>query len=144
MATTESPGKPADDRFAERLRLIREERGLRLADLEEKTGVSRGFLSELERGKKTPTLDTLKKLASGLQVSIQDLVGDEERPAEGSSSIEGMPPGLREFVEDMRSRGTPIPKEHVAMLLGIHPRRQTAPTAEDYAAVYHVIRKVFE
>ena len=144
MTPTEEPDSPPAGSFAERLRLFREERGLRLADLEEKTGVSRGFLSELERGKKTPTLDTLKKLASGLQVSIQDLVGDEKQPEEASTPGEDLPPGLREFVEDMEAKGTPIPKDHIAMLLGIHPRRQTPPTAEDYAAVYHVIRKVFE
>ena len=144
MAPTDDPEGPSTGNFAGRLRILREKRGLRLADLEEKTGVSRGFLSELERGKKTPTLDTLKKLASVLQVPIQDLVGEEERTTESSASSEDMPPGLRAFVEDMETRGTPIPKEHVAMLQGIRPRRQTPPTAQDYAAVYHVIMKVFE
>jgi transcriptional regulator with XRE-family HTH domain len=144
MTLADEPDSPPPGSFAERLRLLREKRGLRLADLEEKTGVSRGFLSELERGKKTPTLDTLKKIASGLQVSIQDLVGEEEHPADTSAPGEDLPPGLREFVADMEAKGTPIPKDHVAMLLGIHPRRQTLATAEDYATVYHVIRKVFE
>ena len=140
----EDPGGPPAGSFAERLRRLREERGLRLLDLHEKTGLSPGFLSELERGKKAPTLESLRKIAAGLELSIQDLVGEEERTTESPASSEDMPPGLRAFVEDMETKGTPIPKEHVAMLQGIRPRRQTPPTAQDYAAVYHVIRKVFE
>ena len=47
--------------------------------LAERSGVSRAMLSKLERGEKNPTLVVAAKVAEGLDVSLTQLVGVEDR-----------------------------------------------------------------
>jgi DNA-binding XRE family transcriptional regulator len=39
-------------------------------------GISQGFLSEIESGKKSGDVGTLRKLARALEVTLDDLAGD--------------------------------------------------------------------
>jgi ribosome-binding protein aMBF1 (putative translation factor) len=57
-----------------RIRVWREHRGLTAADLAAKAKISAAYLSELETGKKTGTVETLRKLANVLKLDIDDLV----------------------------------------------------------------------
>ncbi|MBI4923979.1 MAG: helix-turn-helix transcriptional regulator [Devosia nanyangense] len=57
-----------------RIRVWREHRGLSATDLATKAEISAGYLSELETGKKTGTVETLKKIATVLNLDIDDLV----------------------------------------------------------------------
>jgi DNA-binding Xre family transcriptional regulator len=56
------------------LRVWREHRGLSAGDLAGQAGISAAYLSELETGKKTGTVETLRKLATVLKLDIDDLV----------------------------------------------------------------------
>lgn len=60
-----------------RIRLERARRGLSLAQLATRSGVSRSMLSDVERGLKTPTVLVLDHIATALDTSIARLVGDE-------------------------------------------------------------------
>lgn len=51
------------------LKNIRKERKLTLKDLAQQTGVSISFLSQVERGKSSVTLESLKKIADALGVN---------------------------------------------------------------------------
>ncbi len=53
-----------------RLRMLREENGWTLADLTEKTGISKATLSKLENGQTNLSLTNLVKLSEGLQIPI--------------------------------------------------------------------------
>ena len=57
------------------LRAWRRHRGLTLDALAERTGVSKGYLSQIENGRKPGTLDLFRRLALVLEVTIDDLVG---------------------------------------------------------------------
>jgi ribosome-binding protein aMBF1 (putative translation factor) len=54
-------------------RVFREHRGLRAGELAEKVGISQGYLSEIEAGKKTGSLSVLKRIAEVLGVELNDL-----------------------------------------------------------------------
>lgn len=56
------------------LRLWREHRGLTLESLSQQTGVAKGYLSEIESGKKPGSVATLKKCAEVLLIDLDDLV----------------------------------------------------------------------
>ncbi len=56
-----------------RIREIRVQRGLTLEQMAEMTGVSVSMLSAIERGLKSPTLNVLNKINSGLQISLSEL-----------------------------------------------------------------------
>ncbi|BBH68234.1 XRE family transcriptional regulator [Actinoplanes sp. OR16] len=63
------------DGIGPRLRRIRQERGLRLEDLAESTGLSVSTLSRLESGKRRPTLDLLIPLAQAHRMALDHLIG---------------------------------------------------------------------
>lgn len=60
----------------QRLRKMREERGLSQEELASAAGVRQGNISRLERGKvASPGIDLLSKVAAGLGVSVEELTG---------------------------------------------------------------------
>lgn len=54
--------------------VFRELRGLSGKELAAKAGISGGYLSEIESGKKEGKVSTLKSIASALKVDLDDLV----------------------------------------------------------------------
>ncbi|WP_028544032.1 helix-turn-helix domain-containing protein [Paenibacillus taiwanensis] len=58
------------DRIGKRLRHYRQQLNMTLDDLAELTGVSKPMLGQIERGTSNPTVATLWKIASGLQVPL--------------------------------------------------------------------------
>ena len=53
---------------------LRREKGLTQEDVEARSGFSQQYLSDLERGRRNPTVITLYELAQALEVSHVDLV----------------------------------------------------------------------
>jgi transcriptional regulator with XRE-family HTH domain len=58
-----------------RLRALRQERGVTLADLSAETGISVSTLSRLESGQRRPTLELLLPLARAYGAQLDELVG---------------------------------------------------------------------
>lgn len=56
--------------FPRRLRKLRESAGLSCNELARRVGVDGGFISRLERGERCPSLETARKLARALGVSL--------------------------------------------------------------------------
>ena len=65
-------------RVADNLRRLRKERALSLEQLSAASGVSRAALSQIEGSRTNPTLLVLWKIAVGLGVPFQTLLGGEE------------------------------------------------------------------
>lgn len=61
-------------RIGQRLRYFRQQRQLTLDALAEMTGVSKAMLGQIERGTSSPTVTTLWKITSGLQIPFTALV----------------------------------------------------------------------
>ncbi|MDN4608038.1 helix-turn-helix domain-containing protein [Sporosarcina highlanderae] len=72
--------------LGEKIKRIRLERGMTLKILAEKTGFSISFLSQLERGKSSATLESLKKISIAFGVNPSYLF-EEERVGEDQSFI---------------------------------------------------------
>ena len=76
MERSELPGATwAGQDVGPRLRRLRTDRGLSLAELSQRTGISTSTLSRLETGVRTPGLEHLVALARVHAVSLDDLVG---------------------------------------------------------------------
>ena len=71
-----------------RIKQIRKLQGMKQKDLAETTGLSNPYLSALETGrvKKSPSLDTLQKIAASLDVRIGDLF-DDAKPVPINGSV---------------------------------------------------------
>ena len=61
-----------------RVRSLREAMGLSLRDLGERAGVSAPMLSQVERGETSPTLAVAHKIATGLDLSLSQLLRLDE------------------------------------------------------------------
>ena len=56
------------------LRVWREHRGLTLKELADKAQVSAPFVSQIEKGQREGSVETMRKLADALKVSVDDLI----------------------------------------------------------------------
>ncbi|MFF7980665.1 helix-turn-helix domain-containing protein [Streptomyces sp. NPDC007901] len=64
---------------ARNVRLLREQRGLSLAELARRAGLAKQTLSNLEQGTGNPTVDTLFSIATALGVPVTRLVAEREQ-----------------------------------------------------------------
>lgn len=71
------------DAFGRRVRALRLAASLTQEGLAEAAGLHPTFISNLERGYRSPTLGTMVRLARGLAVDLGQLVGGLEQDAEG-------------------------------------------------------------
>jgi len=62
------------ERFAVRLKTLREARQLTQESLAKRAGISRAYLARLEMGRHDPHLSRLRKLAKALGVKVSELV----------------------------------------------------------------------
>ncbi len=72
-------GDPVGDdvSFGQRLRQVRLHAGLSQSGLEERSGIPKARLSRYENGHVLPSIETLGRLASALEVSEASLLGDQ-------------------------------------------------------------------
>jgi transcriptional regulator with XRE-family HTH domain len=69
--------------FGRNVRAVRKEKDWTQEHLAFEAGVKRAYLSEIESGKRNPTLDVVEKIAKALGVSPANLIDEEfekERP----------------------------------------------------------------
>ena len=78
---------PRVTRFGEKLRALRRYHGMTLQQLTYAIGYTgHGYLSELETGKKPPTVDVLLRIAQYFHVSVDQLLLDDLELDVGSGS----------------------------------------------------------
>jgi ribosome-binding protein aMBF1 (putative translation factor) len=56
------------------IRAWREYKNMRINDLAKRVGISGSFLSQIENGKRNPTIETLKTIASALDIEPEMLI----------------------------------------------------------------------
>ncbi len=64
--------------LGERIKKTRNEKGRSLRDLASELDLSASFLSQIEQGKASPSIENLKKIANSLDVKVSYLIEDEE------------------------------------------------------------------
>lgn len=75
ISTSGAEDSPTPD-VGQRIRMLREQRGLSLRALAEKCGLSLNAISKIERGENSPTVASLHQLASALNVPITEFFRD--------------------------------------------------------------------
>ena len=66
--------------ISERLRALRQQKGLSQGAIQERTGLLRCYISRLENSHTVPSIDTLEKLARALELPMYKFFYDGERP----------------------------------------------------------------
>lgn len=113
-----------------RISTLRNDRGLSLGELATQSGVSKSYLSTVEKGSGSrPGAAILHKIADALGVTLADLIGREVR-----AEPQAVPGELLEFALERR-----LPQRDVEMLAGIVFRGQPPRTKERWAYIYNAI-----
>src|SRR5437868_4284686 len=84
-------------KLSERLKEVRRKRDVTLLQVAEIAKLSVSYLSDLERGRAKPSLDTLERLAAYYALSIVDLLSGVD--GWGTPSVESLAPGLLTLLE---------------------------------------------
>ncbi|MEU7579818.1 XRE family transcriptional regulator [Streptomyces sp. NPDC041068] len=79
-------GKGLNDKVGRRLKRLRQDDDLSLSELARRSGVGKGTLSELETGRRNPTLETLYALTTALGRPLSAVLDD---PAPGAAASRG-------------------------------------------------------
>lgn len=64
------------NRFGEKLRTLRKQRGLSQTELAEILGVQQSYVGKLERGERVPNVTMIRKVAELFNVSFDQLMND--------------------------------------------------------------------
>ena len=80
-----------------KIRDLRLRRGLTVQQLAAASGLSKGFISQVENGRTSPSLATLRDLATALMTSVAYLVVDEAGQVSVANLI-GMAPAAQNVV----------------------------------------------
>ncbi len=83
----------------QRIKYLRELKNWTQAVLAEKAGVSRSYISELERGTREPTVGILKSIADAFQVPI-DIFFNDTTFLPIAELADMLPEDIREFIND--------------------------------------------
>lgn len=62
--------------FGQNFKQIRKRMNVTQEELAKRTNISRSYLSDIENGNKNPSIQTVKKLADKLGISVNDLFND--------------------------------------------------------------------
>ena len=74
--------------LADRLRTAREQRAWSLADLAERSGVSKAMLSKIEREEVSPTASILSRIATAFGITLAELLREEQTASERLLKVE--------------------------------------------------------
>lgn len=125
----------------ERLRELRNERGLRLKDIAENAGISVPYLSDLERGRTNPSLETLQTLAGAYGITVHDLLEGVE--FYGGATDAALPKGLADLVADPVLGGQITP-DWVKTLTRIELRGKRPQAKGDWYEIYLHLRRILD
>ena len=120
------------------LRAIRKSQRHTLSKVSEETGLSVSFLSDLERGRTRPSLDTLEKLATFYQVPLNSILVNAE--ASSSPVARSYPAGFEGFLKSVPGG---VDEEFQELFLRVETRsKRRAETREEWLQLYYSLKSI--
>ncbi len=124
-----------------RLRELREAAGVSLGDLAAEAGIGKGTLSELETGRRNPTLDTLFAVTTALGVPLSAALPPGESRAPGAVAVSGE--AIEAVLVD-RFADSAATTELYRVTIGAGRRQDSAPHARGVTEHWIVYAGVLE
>ena len=106
-------------------------KGYTLQEVFEGTEISVSFLSDMERGKTKPSLETLQKLANFYKVNLSDLLDEDQENKLEQKDL--YPPGLRELMQEDAN----LDPEVIEVMLTMERRAKRKPETKDQWREYY-------
>ena len=127
--------------LGDRIRELRKRKGATLKDVSDATHLSVSFLSDVERNRTTPSLDSLTALADFFGIHLTDLL--EGVSFAGEKTEEALPPGLNELLKD-EELGQGINKDWIELLSKIELRGKRPQTKIEWFELYTSLKRILE
>ncbi len=123
------------------LRRLRKSRRLTLAQVKGGTELSISFLSDIERGRTNPSLDTLNRLSRFYELPVNELMANSGyRPNGNGSGKRVYPPGFRDFITQMEDT---VSEEMQDLLMRVENHaRQRAKSKDDWMRYYYSLMSI--
>lgn len=131
--------------IGERIREIREVRGMSLEKLAAAAEVSKGFLSDLENNKRNASSENLLKLANALGASLDYLMRGDTQVVEEIKPVQ-IPPELSIAAQQMNlsySQTIALLDAHRSVVARRSNKTNKTFSAKDWIALHQAIRGVF-
>lgn len=131
----------------DRIREIREELGLTLDKLADKTGISKGFLSDVETGKRDISSEYLLKIADVMGASLDYLLRGENSTSTSArqKSVE-IPPELSEAAQQLKlsyAQTLELLEANQSVVARRSSKSLKRFGVDDWKELYKAIRKVY-
>lgn len=126
-------------KLEERIKELRTQHRLTLKDLSESAGLSVSYLSDIERGRTTPSLNTLEVLSVAFDISVADLLSGVDFA--GEKTIAALPVGLQELLQDQEF-GDQIDEHWISLLNRIELRGKRPQTKVEWLELYLHLRRI--
>lgn len=88
--------------IGETIRNFRLQKGMSQGDIEKRTGLLRCYLSRVENGHTIPSLDTLSKIASAMEVPLGQFFADGNGNGNGESNLPQLSEDEVRFLSQIR------------------------------------------
>jgi transcriptional regulator with XRE-family HTH domain len=132
--------------IGDRIKEIREERRLTQDQLAEKSGVSKGFLSDIENSKRNPSSEYVLKIANALGASLDYLLRGEEQPAGVRNEPVVIPQALAKAAEQLNlsyAETVELLEAHRSVIARRSNRQTKTFDVGDWVDLYKAIKRVF-
>ena len=129
----------------DRIREVRDVRGMSLDKLAAAAEVSKGFLSDIENNKRNASSENLLKIANALGASLDYLMRGDTQVVEEIRTVQ-IPPELSMAAQQLNlsySQTIALLDAHRSVIARRSNRTNKAFTTKDWIALHHAIRGVF-
>lgn len=126
--------------LGEKIRKLRIEKRLRIWQLAEKIGCGTPHLSDIERGRRLPSLPTLLSIAKGLKMTVSELIEGVEDYGEVPG--QRVPVKLRELMKQEEYRDE-ITEEWISILMNIKARGKYPKNKRQWLEIYLTLKRIF-
>jgi len=127
--------------LGQRIRELRTEKEETLKETAHGTELSVSYLSDIERNRTNPSLQTLEKLANHFGLSVRDLLAGVEFA--GVQTENSLPPGLMDLKKD-KDFGKEIDDSWVELLAKINLRGKRPQTKKEWLELYLSLKRILE
>ena len=127
--------------LGDRIRELRKRKGETLKDTSKGTDLSVSYLSDIERGRTNPSLQTLDTLAEHFAITMTDLLFGVEFA--GAKTDNALPPGLVDLLHD-EEFSKEIDDSWVELLAKINLRGKRPQTKLQWLELYLSLKRILE
>ena len=124
-----------------RIRELRQLKDVTLKDVSDVTKLSVSYLSDVERGRTLPSIETLQKLAVYFEISLTDIL--EGVDLAGQKTDRSLPSGLADLIKDKQWKNE-ITDDWVSLLTKIELRGQRPQTKREWLELYLSLKRILD